>query len=389
METASFKDFHLHPNVLRSLTAPSFTAPTPLQSELIPLVIAGKDIIGTAESGLQKTAAYVIPILHRLAKNGPGDTRALILTASAEAAERTYVLTERLGKNTGLKYISLYGLTVSTQQQKIMRSGVDIIIGTPGCVLDSLWKNQINLSSLETIVIDEADQMAALGLLSDIFNILMCITHKRQTLIFTATLTETIKKLSRQFLHTPVSVPSETPPAAKATAKTTTKPAAKTAAPTPAPKAPLPTPAKPKSNTLILRGIISKSKNDAILVFTRTKESARSVSKLIMEAGFQVALVRGTLPQKGSGTAPKGIPTGPVIILIVTDNASRGLDNARIFRLINDPKPLKATGEDGHIGRTGRLDENGKAFTLVTRADELILFVLEKYLDAPLEQVTL
>jgi ATP-dependent RNA helicase RhlE len=385
METTSFKDLHLHPNVLRSLTAPSFAAPTPLQAELIPLVIAGKDIIGTAEAGLQKTAAYVIPILHRLAKNGPGDTRALILTATAEAAERTYMLTERLGKNTGLKYISLYGITVSTQQQKIMRSGVDIIIGTPGCVLDSLWKNQINLSNLEIMVIDEADQMAALGLLSDIFNILMCITHKRQTLLFTTTLTETIKKLSRQFLHTPVSVPSEPTPAVKAAAKTTANPAARVAPP----NAPPPAPPKPKSNTLILRGIIGKSKNDAILVFTRTRESARLSAAMIIRAGFQVAFVKGRLPLKGAGTAPKGIPTGPVIIIIVTDNASRGLDNAKIFRLINDPKPLKASGADGHIGRTGRLDDNGKAFTLVTRADELILFVLEKYLDAPLEQVTL
>ena len=387
METASFKDFHLHPNVLKGLNSPSFATPTPLQAELIPLIIAGKDILATTEAGLQKTAAYIIPILHRLAKNGPGDTRALILTATAEAAERTFILTERLGKNAGLKYISLYGITVSTQQLKVMRAGIDVIIGTPGCVLDSLWKNQINLSNLEIMVMDEADQMASLGLLSDIFNILMCITHKRQTLIISATMPETIKKLSRQFLHAPVAVPSQRTPAAKTTAKTPAKPAARTAAPTPPPKAPPPTPAKPKSNTLILRGIISKAKSDAIMVFTRTKESARSVSTLIMDAGFQVALVRGTLPQKSAGTAPRGIPTGPVIILIVTDNGARGLDIARIFRLINDTPNTGDKTE--HIGRTGRLDAHGKAFTLVTRADELILFVLEKYLDAPLEQVTL
>ncbi len=375
MGTLNFHIFQFHPDVLRNVRGSGFTKPSAFQSDVIPLIMQGKDVIGISTTGTGRTAAFVLPMLHRLIRGEPGSTRALVLLPTAEAAERTSAVTDRLANDTGLKSIALYGKAATEKQQTTLRRGTDIIIGCPGSVLNGLWKGMINLSSLEICVIDEADGMAAEGLLPDIFNILMCVTLKRQTLLFSTTLPENIKKLSRQFLHQPVTVIDQP--------GTAVRPAAKTA-----PDAPPPPAAPPKMNTALLRETLGKAGNNAVLVFTRTDNNAGRALKMIQKAGYQVNALRGRLLNMGKTGAARGFPAGPVIILIITHHAPGSLDVAGIFRIVNSANP-ENTGGAQHIGRGGRLDKNGNAFTLVTNADSMILHVLEKCLAAPLEQVTL
>ena len=364
------------PVLFSSLNLPGFTAPTSFQAEIIPLIMDGKDVIGVAEPGSAKSAAYVIPILLRLAKGNPGNTRALVLSPRIETAENICEMAIRLGKSTGLKSAVVYSKSTGRQQTV----NVDIITGTPGSVLESLWKGALDLSSLEIIVIDEIDQMPRHGLLPDIFNILMCIAHKRQTLVFTAGISENIQRLTRQFLHDPVTVIAMSGVINKTAAPKNDKTFASTHTPV--------TPSKFKANTDVLRKMLGTQKNDAVLVFTRTKENARRAARIITEAGYYVGLVGGKLPPTGQGIASKKLPAGPVIILLVTDNASIGLDTARIFKVINDTGEKPGNGKVDYSRRSGKVDENGKAFTLVTTADEITLHALEKCLDEPLEKLT-
>ncbi len=357
---------------------------TPIQAQTIPLIMQGKDVIGVGEPGAGKTAAFIIPILHHLCKGGQGSTRALILSPTAELAEQTSETIARLSNKTQLKNKAVYGDPNSAKQDKELRRGPDIIVGCPNSMIKYLLKGTINLSSLEILVIDEADRMSGLGYLPDIFNILMCIATKRQTLLFSATMPENIRRLSRQFLTKPVTVQidpryQEKPPSL------TRKPALRTQKPAPQPAKP----AKYINKTTFLKDIISKNKGDSILVFTRAVQNAGRVALQLKKEGYLVSPLKGSLSRFKKPALLGGLPGGPVIILVVKDPASRGIDVSKIFRTINYETPEGTVDNEHRVGRTGKVDKNGDAVTFVSSTSAVNMYVLEKLLETPLEPLTL
>jgi len=202
----NFETFNFHPSIMAGVRALGYTIPTPIQAQAIPPVLQGRDIIGLAQTGTGKTAAFVLPILESLRSGPRRCVRALIISPTRELAEQTCEVINSLGSRTGLQSSTIYGGVNMDQQIRNLRSGVEIVVACPGRLLDHLWKGTINLANLEILVIDEADRMFDMGFLPDIRNILQCILHKRQTLLFSATMPDNIRRLAREILHAPITV---------------------------------------------------------------------------------------------------------------------------------------------------------------------------------------
>jgi ATP-dependent RNA helicase RhlE len=257
-----------------------------------------------------------------------------------------------------------------TQQTRDLHGGSEIIVACPGRLLDFLWKGTISLSDLEILVIDEADRMFDMGFLPDIRNILACIMNKRQTLLFSATMPENIRRLAREILHNPVTVQVDPQLPAKTVSHALY-------------------PVQPHLKTALLKEILRKTKTDSVLVFTRTKYRAERVAQQLVRAGYRVTSLQGNLPQHRRQAALEGFRTGTIKILVATDIASRGIDVLRISHVINYDMPESTDDYIHRIGRTGRVDKNGDALTFVTKADVSKIRALEQLLDSPLERMTL
>ncbi len=347
-----------------------YRAPTPIQIQIIPPILQGKDVIGVAQAGTGKTTAFVLGILQHLCSGQRGCTRALVILPTPELVEQLGEIITRLGSKTGLQHAAIYGQSDTSFQIKELERKPEIVIGCPSRILDYLWKGKLNLSDLEILVIDEADQMFGLGCLPDIFNILACITGKRQTLLFSATMPDNLRRLSRQFLNDPVTVTADTP----LMVKNIKQPA---------------NPVQPQIKTALLKEIIKNNKNDSILVFTRTRQRADDVVKQLLQAGCQVALLQGIIPRHQQLTAIKGLSAGTLIILVVSRIKYHDIDVSGIFRIINDEISEYSVDNTQHVGRTGKLDKNGDAFTLVTSVNDDKIRTLEQLLATPLERFTL
>jgi ATP-dependent RNA helicase RhlE len=202
----SFETFNFHPSIMAGVRALGYTKPTPIQLQAIPPIMQERDIIGLAQTGTGKTAAFVLPILQRLLQGPRGRTRVLIISPTRELAEQTCEAINDLGKQTGLRGVAIYGGVSMEQQTRQLTKGVEIIAACPGRLIDHLWKGTVDLSHLQVLVIDEADRMFDMGFLPDIRNVLRCILHKRQTLLFSATMPDNIRRLAREILHDPVTV---------------------------------------------------------------------------------------------------------------------------------------------------------------------------------------
>jgi ATP-dependent RNA helicase RhlE len=366
----NFESFNFHPSVMTGVRALGYVKPTPIQLQAIPSIMQGRDIIGLAQTGTGKTAAFVLPILQRLRRNQRTSVRALIISPTRELAEQTCEVINELGRQTGLQSIAIYGgLNMERQMQKL-RLGVDIIVACPGRLLDHLWKGTINLSELEVLVIDEADRMFDMGFLPDIRNIMQCIVHRYQTLLFSATMPAAIRRLVREILHDPVTVQiGHTLPA-----KTVSHAIY---------------PVQPHLKTALLKEILKKTKTESVLVFTRTKHRAERVAQQLVRAGYQVTCLQGNLPQHRRQAALEGFRAGSFKILVATDIAARGIDVLSISHVINYDMPETTDNYIHRIGRTGRVDNNGDALTFVTNADEDKIRDLEQILEAPLERMIL
>ena len=202
----NFDTFNFHPSIMAGVRALGYTIPTPIQLQAIPPIMQGRDVIGLAQTGTGKTAAFVLPILQRLQSDPRGRVRALIISPTRELAEQTCEVINDLGSRTGLQSVTIYGGVSMDQQIRSLRGNPEIVVACPGRLLDHLWKGTISLSGLEILVIDEADRMFDMGFLPDIRNILACIMHRRQTLLFSATMPDDIRRLAREILHDPVTV---------------------------------------------------------------------------------------------------------------------------------------------------------------------------------------
>jgi len=366
----SFETFNFHPSIMAGIRALGYVTPTPIQLQSIPPIMQGRDLIGLAQTGTGKTAAFVLPILQRLLTSPLGRISALIISPTRELAEQTSETINELGKQTGLRSISIYGGVGIEQQNRSLRNGIEIIVACPGRLLDHLWQGTINLSDLKVLVIDEADRMFDMGFLPDIRSILKCILQQRQTLLFSATMPDDIRRLVQEILHTPVTVQiGRTLPA------TTVSHALY--------------PVRQHLKTALLKELLRKTDTESVLVFTRTKHRAERVAQQLKITGYRVTSLQGNLSQGQRQAALDGFRAGSFKVLVATDIAARGIDVLDISHVINYDMPDGTDAYIHRIGRTGRVDKNGDAFTFVTDEDTAMVRALEHLLNAPLQRRTL
>ena len=366
----SFTSFHLHPCIMAGVEALGYTIPTPIQLQAMPPVLQGRDVLGLAQTGTGKTAAFVLPILQRLMQGPRGRIRALILAPTRELAEQIHMVTGALGQHTPLRQGTLYGGVGMQPQVQKLRAGVDIAIACPGRLLDHLRQGTINLSHLEVLVLDEADRLFDMGFLPDIRRIVRYVPAQRQTLLFSATMPEAIWHLAQDILRTPVTVQVDH-------------------------TVPLPTishalyPVAPHLKTALLTALFRHTKPMSGLVFTRTKHQAKRVAHHLAQAGYRATSLQGNLSQSKRQAALDGFRSGAFEILVATDLAARGLDVWHISHVINYDMPETVDAYMHRIGRTGRAARTGVAFTLVTHDDAAMVSTLERVFGAPLERRTL
>jgi ATP-dependent RNA helicase RhlE len=357
----SFESFHLHPSIMSGVQALGYVAPTPIQLESIPPILQGRDLIGLAQTGTGKTAAFVLPILERLLPGPRGQVRALVISPTRELAEQTCETVNELGRRTGLRGTAIYGGVGASQQTQILRRGVDIVVACPGRLLDYIWQGAIDLSRVEALIIDEADRMFDMGFLPDIRSILKCLMGQRQTLLFSATMPDDIRRLVQEVLRDPVTVQVDR--AAPATTVSHTL-----------------YPVKQHLKTALLKDLLRETETESVLIFTRTKHHARRVAEQLQRSGFKATSLQGNLSQYQRQAALDGFRSGSIKMLVATDIAARGLDVLRISHVVNYDMPDTTDAYTHRIGRTGRIGKTGDAFTFVTGEDSAMVRALEQLL---------
>ena len=366
----SFETFNFHPSIMAGVQALGYISPTPIQLKSIPPIMQGRDVIGLAQTGTGKTAAFVLPILQRLRQGPRGLVRALIISPTRELTEQTCGAICDLGEQVKLQSIAIYGGVSIEQQSRKLRSGIEIVAACPGRLLDHLWKGTVDLSHLEVLVIDEADRMFDMGFLPSIKGVLECILHERQTLLFSATMPGDIRRLVQEIMHDPVTIQiGRTVPA------TTVSHALY--------------PVKQHLKTALLKELLRKTKTESVLVFTRTKHRAERVAQQLAKAGYRATSLQGNMPQHHRQAALDGFRDGLLKILVATDIAARGIDVLDISHVVNYDMPDSTDAYTHRIGRTGRVGKAGDAFTLVTGEDTAMVRSLERLLNRPLEHRTL
>ncbi|MEO8401924.1 MAG: DEAD/DEAH box helicase [Gammaproteobacteria bacterium] len=366
----TFDSFNLHPRIQTNVHSLGYKTPTPIQAKSIAPILLGQDVMGLAQTGTGKTAAFALPILHRLMQGPRGKIRALIVAPTRELAQQIHDAICEFAQGTGLRSVTLYGGVNINTQIKALERGVEIVVACPGRLLDHLQQKTIQLTQVETLVLDEADQMFDMGFLPSIRKLLRFLPKKRQTLLFSATMPSAIRELSREVLHDPITI--EIGHSAPATSVNQIL---------------FPVAQKLKGELLIK--ILRKTPIESVLVFTRTKRSAKQVSLKLEQAGFSATSLQGNLSQNKRQTAMTGFRDGTLQILVATDIASRGIDVTSISHVINYDMPSTVEAYIHRIGRTGRAAKLGEAFTLITQEDTLQVRKIERVLGKKLEQCKL
>jgi ATP-dependent RNA helicase RhlE len=362
-----FKQFNFHPLIAAGIAEAGFTSPTSIQKQAIPPVLGKRDVMGLAQTGTGKTAAFALPILQRLVDGPRGRIRAIVIAPTRELAEQIHDSVNTLGKKTRIRCATVYGgVNIRPQIQKL-KQGVEIVVACPGRLLDHLSQGTIDLNSVEMLVLDEADQMFDMGFLPDIRRILKQVPAKRQTLLFSATMPADIRALASDILTDPVivQVGSTAPPVTVTHALY---------------------PVEQHLKTPLLLELLSHTDTDSVLVFTRTKHRAKRLGEQLEKAGYRTASLQGNLSQNRRQAALDGFRNGTYQILVATDIAARGIDVTQISHVINFDIPDTPEAYVHRIGRTGRATRSGDAFTLVTGEDKVMVRTIEKVLGSPLER---
>lgn len=362
----SFDSFNLHPSILANVHALGYKIPTPIQCQSIPPILLGQDLMGLAQTGTGKTAAFTLPIIQRLMTGPRSCVRALIVAPTRELAQQIHDAIVKLCHGTGLRSVTLYGGVNINSQITKLESGVEIVVACPGRLLDHVQQKTINLSKVDVLVLDEADQMLDMGFLPSIRRMLTHLPKKRQTLLFSATMAYAIDELVYEILHEPVRIKiGHSAPA------TSVK------------QALFPVASHLKSTLLIK--ILRKTNIGSVLVFTRTKHGAKQVAGRLEKAGFRATSLQGNLSQNKRQSAMNGFRDGSVQILVATDIASRGIDVSAISHVINYDMPDTVESYIHRIGRTGRANKMGEALTLITHEDNIEVSNIERVLGNKLE----
>jgi len=354
---------------MQGIKVAGYEIATPIQEAAIPAALRERDIIGTAQTGTGKTAAFVLPILNKLLDGPRGMPRALIVTPTRELAEQINQVIRALAVGTRLRSATIYGGVTASRQIKALKDGTEILVACPGRLLDLIQQRYVRLERIEILVLDEADRMFDMGFLPDVKRIIKAVPAQRQTMLFSATFPAEVELLAAQSLKQPQKI-----------AMGISKPAITVT------HALYPVPQHLKS-ALLLK-LLKQTDSDSVLIFTRTKHRADKLARQIAHAGHRVTSLHSNRTQGQREQALHGFKTGHFRIMVATDIAARGLDIDSISHVINFDMPDTADAYIHRIGRTGRAQRTGDAFTLVTPEDRDMIRALERIMGGPIKRET-
>ncbi|WP_243041579.1 DEAD/DEAH box helicase [Dyella sedimenti] len=361
----SFESLGLAPALLRALAEQGYAEPTPVQAAAIPIVLEGADLLAAAQTGTGKTAAFALPLLQHLSQ-GPAATtrrpRALVLTPTRELAAQVHDNLRAYGKHLRIGSTTIFGGVSMGPQMQALRRGVDVIIATPGRLIDHMQQRSVDLSGIEVLVLDEADRMLDMGFLPALKRILAALPRQRQTLLFSATFAPLIKALAMQFMHEPREV-SVTPPNSVATTVTHHV-----------------HPVDAASKRDLLLHVLAQDSRRQTLVFSRTKHGADKLVRYLEAAGMRAAAIHGNKSQNARTRALADFKSGRITVLVATDIAARGIDIDQLPIVINFDLPMVAEDYVHRIGRTGRAGADGMAVSLVSHEESGLLRDIRKLL---------
>ncbi len=367
----AFSTLQLHPALLRGVDDLGFTQPTPIQTQSIPHAMAGRDLLACAATGSGKTAAFLLPLLHQLLDRPRGTTRALVLAPTRELALQILADMRDLAKHTGLRGAAVHGGVSMGPQEKAFRRGADVIVATPGRLLDHFQHDYAALAGLEYLVLDEADRMLDMGFLPDIKRVLRHVPRPKQTLFFSATMPPPIEALTREILRDParIALQRKAAPARGVT------------------QAAYAVPANLKSALLV--ELLKGEGMDDALVFTRTKHRADRLTKLLNRNGISAERIHGNRSQPQRTRALAGFKAGEFRVLVATDIAARGIDVDALGHVVNFDVPAVPEDYIHRVGRTARAERTGEAFTLVAPDEEADFSRIERAVGQELPRLRL
>ncbi|HEX3111862.1 MAG TPA: DEAD/DEAH box helicase [Candidatus Eisenbacteria bacterium] len=365
-----FNTLNLPPALLKGVRAAGYSEPTPIQRKAIPIILDGKDLIGAAQTGTGKTAAFILPILARLLQ-GTKRLRALVLTPTRELAAQVETNARDYARFTDVNVGVVYGGVPLPPQERMLRGGVDLLVATPGRLLDLHGRLALRLDYVEVLVLDEADRMVDMGFAPDLRRILRLLPQDRQTLLFSATMPPDLNQVAREALREPARV-DLAPPSRPAAGIT---------------QAVYPVPRNLK--TELLDEILSAIDVRSMIVFTRTKHGADRVARQLGKRNYAVAPIHGNRSQSQRERALGDLKRGRIQILVATDIASRGIDVEGISHVVNYDVPHTPEDYVHRIGRTGRVDAVGDAFTLMSPEEQKDFTAIERFLGRAVPRVML
>jgi ATP-dependent RNA helicase RhlE len=347
-----FSQLPLHAKLKAGIQELGYTTPTPIQARTIPEAVGGRDLIGTAQTGTGKTAAFLLPILERMLDQPTGRTLALVLTPTRELALQAEGFLRKLGRHTRLRGAAVYGGVGMAEQEHALRGGAEIIVATPGRLLDHMSRGYVDFHSLRILVLDEADRMLDMGFLPDVRRIIQRLPTQRQTMLFSATMPPEVVRLARDFLHDPKTV----------------QVAATTAAAVGVAHLALPVPSHLKAP--LLRELLADATMTSVLVFTRTKHRADRLARQLSQWGIDAGVIHGDRSQAQRVRALESFRSGHHRILVATDIAARGIDVEGVSHVVNFDVPNEPDVYIHRVGRTARAQRLGDAFSLVSPEEE-------------------
>ena len=365
----TFDALGLSNKLLLAVRDAGYTHPTPIQEQAIPLILKGRDIMGLAQTGTGKTAAFTLPVVDRLLE-GPRRTRALVLTPTRELCVQVEESVRKYSRHARVSVVSVYGGVPLDPQEKQLRAGVDIVVATPGRLIDHLDRQNVVFDDLEVLVLDEADRMLDMGFAPQINRIVADVPRYRQTLLFSATMPPEVEALARKYLRKPVVVQVGRRSAAASTVA----------------HAVYPVPRERKSSLLAL--LLLAEKLDSVLVFTRTKHGADRVVRHLEREGIHATAMHADKSQPQRTKALNDFKTGRVRVLVATDIAQRGLDISGITHVINYDVPQQAEDYVHRIGRTGRAAREGDAFTFMAPDEIAMVRAIERIVGQAIPRIS-
>lgn len=368
-DTHSFDLFDLKPEIKTAISRAGYTKPTPIQMRAIPEVLAGKDVLGLAQTGTGKTAAFALPIIQKLMADRRRALRAVVICPTRELADQIYESVRNLSRGSGLNITTLYGAVSFASQAEKLRSGTDIVVACPGRLLDHIRQRTIDLSKVNTLVLDEADHMFDIGFLPVIKSIVKVLPRQRQTLLFSATMPGEIQKLALEVMSNPVVVRADSGGLVETVSHALY-------------------PVSQDSKSALTLELLKDMTSGSVLIFARTKSRARGLALKIQDAGFSSTCLQGNLSQGQRQRAIRGFRDGRFKIMVATDIAARGIDISSVSHVINFDMPDTVEAYTHRIGRTGRAARSGTAITLMTVHDGRMVHSIERARGEKIERVS-